>query len=125
MRIILADHHPQALLTLKLTLQEKPGFEVTGEAINADDLLALVACNPPDLALIDWELPGRSIDGLISELHACVPRPIVVVMGNKPEYGRMALKASADAFVTKGDQHDWLLETLQKFNKKPKIKKTG
>lgn len=125
MRIILADHHPQALLTLKKTLQERSEFEVTGEARDADSLLALVAGDPPDLALIDWELPGRSIDDLIAELHACRPRPIVVVMGAKPEYGRMVLKASADAFVTKGDKHDWLLETLQKFEKPPKKKKTG
>jgi DNA-binding NarL/FixJ family response regulator len=122
MRIILADHHPQALWALKITLQENTKFEITGEATNAEDLLALAAENPPDLALIDWELPGRSIEELITDLHACKPRPTVVVMGSKPEYGRMLLKAGADAFVSKGDEPEWLLEALQKFERRTRKK---
>lgn len=117
MRVVLADHHSHAHWALKIILQEKLNVEVTGEAEDADGLLALVIENPPDLALIDWELPGRSIEDLITALHACEPRPIVVVMGSKPEYGRMVLKAGADAFVSKSDQPDWLLETLQKYEK--------
>ena len=115
MRIILADHHPQALWALKTSLQEKSKFEVTGEAKDAPDLLALVVENPPDLVLIDWQLPGKPIEDLITELHKCKSRPAVIVMGSQPEFGRMLLKAGADAFVSKGDQPDWLLETLQKF----------
>jgi len=115
MRILLADHHPQALWALKTSLDEQTGFQVAGEATDANELLALASENPPDLALIDWELPGQPIEDLITALHACEPRPIVVVMGSKPEYGRMLLKAGADAFVSKSDQPEWLLETLQKF----------
>jgi hypothetical protein len=44
-------------------------------------------------------------------------------MGSRPEYGRMLLKAGADAFVSKSDQPDWLLETLQKFEKSSGKKK--
>ena len=117
MKIMLADHHPQALWALKIILEEKINFEVTGEAVDAEGLLALAVQNPPDLALVDWELPGKSIEDLITLLHVCIPRPIVVVMGSRPEYGRMLLKAGADAFVSKGDQTDWLLETLQIFGR--------
>jgi DNA-binding NarL/FixJ family response regulator len=123
MRIILADPHPQALWALKTTLQEKPEFDIIGEAIDADGLLALVGASPPDLALIDWELPGWSIEDLITEMHACKPRPIVVMMSTKSERGSMLLKAGADAFVSKSDQPDWLLETLQKYEKRFKKKK--
>jgi DNA-binding NarL/FixJ family response regulator len=65
----------------------------------------------------------ESVEDLIHELHSCIPRPVVVVMGSQPEYGRLLLKAGADAFVSKGDQPEWLLETLQKFEKRPKTKK--
>jgi DNA-binding NarL/FixJ family response regulator len=123
MRIILADPHPQALWALTTTLQEKPEFDIIGEAIDADGLLALVGASPPDLALIDWELPGWSIEDLIAEVHACKPRPIVVMMSTKSERGNMLLKAGADAFVSKSDQPDWLLETLQKYEKRFKKKK--
>ena len=118
MHLILADHHPQALWALKTTLQEKSNLVVIGEAKDAAELLAMVIENPPDLALIDWELPGKPIEDLITELHRCKPKPAVIVMGSQPEYGRMLLKAGADAFVSKSDQPDWLLETLQKFQRR-------
>ena len=123
MHILIADHHPQALWALKTMLLEKPAFDLIGEASDAEALLALAVADSPDLALIDWELPGRPVEELITELHSCTPKPIVVVMGSQPEYGRMLLKAGADAFVSKGDQPDWLLETLEKFNKQSKKRK--
>ena len=125
MRIFLADHHPQALLALKMVLQERNTFELIGEASDAESLLAQAVTCSMDLALIDWELPGKSIDEVITLLHASTPKPIVVVMGSQPEYGRMLLQAGADAFVSKGDQPDWLIETLEKFNKQTKKNKTG
>jgi len=120
MRIILADHHPQALWALETILQEKSEFDVIGEVTDADSLLALATVDTPDLVLIDSDLPGKPIEDLISELHLCKPRPIVVVMSSKPENGRMLLKAGADAFVSKSDQPDWLLETLSKFEQRTK-----
>jgi two-component system capsular synthesis response regulator RcsB len=122
MRILLADHHPQALWALKTILQEKPKFEIAGEATNADDLLALAVSQTADLVLVDWELPDRSIEELITDLHACSPRPIVIVMGSKPEYGRMLLNAGADAFISKSDEPEWLLEALQKYERRSKKK---
>jgi DNA-binding NarL/FixJ family response regulator len=59
MRIILGDHHPEALWALKTTLQEKSEFEVIGVVDNAQDLLTQIAETPADLVLVDWELPGK------------------------------------------------------------------
>jgi two-component system response regulator DesR len=115
MLIILADHHPQALWALKISLDTEPEIEIVGEATDAETLCALVAASPPDLALVDWELPGKPIEDLIKELHESLPRLIVVVMGSQPEYGRMVLRAGADAFVSKSDQPDWLLQILHKY----------
>lgn len=118
MRIILADPHPKAIWALKTMLHEKSEIDVIGDAVDAESLLALAADHPPDLILIDMELPGRAIEDLITDLHSGKPRPIVVGMSTKPEYGRMMLKAGADAFVSKSDQPEWLLETLKKFEQR-------
>jgi DNA-binding NarL/FixJ family response regulator len=115
MRIILADHNPQSLQALQKALQGKPEFEIVGEAINADQLMALALTNAPDLVLTDVDLPGKIFEDLIVELHACTPRPIVVVMSSKPENGRRLLNAGADAFLSKSNEPEWLLETLQIF----------
>jgi DNA-binding NarL/FixJ family response regulator len=123
MLIILADPHPKSLWGLKTMLQETPELELIGEAVDSDGLLALVAIRAPDLILLDMELPGSSIEDLITELHASPSRPVLVGMSTKPEYGRMMLKAGADAFVSKSDQPDWLLETLRKFEQR--LRKKG
>jgi len=87
MRIILADHHPQALWALKTMIMERSAFVFLGEAVDAEALLALAASCSPDIALIDWELPGRSIKSLIAALHRGKPKPVVVVMAANPNLG--------------------------------------
>ena len=120
MRIILADHHAQPCWALKTLLNEQPEFEIIGEAVDAEGLLALAEKHLPDLVLVDGELPGLYIEDLISRLHAIEPQPIVIVMSSESENSRKLLKAGADAFVSKGDEPDWLLETLQKFESRSK-----
>ena len=120
MRIILADHHAQPCWALKTLLNEQPEFEIIGEAVDAEGLLALAKKHLPDLVLVDGELPGVYIEDLITRLHDLEPPPIVVVMSSEFENSRKMLKAGADAFVSKGDEPDWLLETLQKFESRSK-----
>jgi DNA-binding NarL/FixJ family response regulator len=115
MKIILADHHPQALWALKTMLQEKSQFNVIGDAMDAYKLLNLVIENPPDLILMDSELPGMANTNLINELHKVAPKLIVVMMGGSNADGGMLIKAGADAFVSKSDPPDKMLKTIQNF----------
>ena len=75
-------------------------------------LLALAATETADLILMDRALPGAPIEDQIASLHALTPKPSVIVMSSDPDYGRILLRAGADAFVSKGDQADWLLNAL-------------
>ena len=123
MRIILADHHRQALWALKTTLQEEADLVIVGEAVDTEGLLMLAEKATADLVLVDRKLPGDPIKDLISRLQTIEPRPIIIVMSSNPEDSRLMLKAGADAFVSKGDQPDWLLETLRQYAKR--IKNVG
>ena len=122
MRIILADQHVQPLWALKTTLAEQSEFDIIGEAKDAQGLLRLAEEQPPDLILVDNELLGGTIEHLIARLHALAPIPIIIVMSSEIDCSRMALKAGADAFVSKGDQPDWLLEKLHKYAIQIKMK---
>jgi two-component system invasion response regulator UvrY len=115
MKIMLADHHSQALWALKTMLQEKSQFEVIGDAVDAYKLLNLVIETPPDLILMDSELPGMSNTHLITELHKVKTKPVVVVMGTSTEQGRMLIKAGADAYINKSDPPERMLEIMEKF----------
>ena len=115
MRIILADHHAQTLWALRTMLEEEPEFDLVGEAVDAEGLLRLAGKHTADLVMVDRELPGYPIQDLIASLHALEPAPVVIVMSSEFEYSRMLLKAGADAFVSKGDEPHWLLDTLHRY----------
>ena len=117
MRLLLGDHHVQARRALKMMLQEEPELELVGEAADAQGLLHLAEAQAPDLVLVDCQLPGGSIEDLISALHARQPRPAVVVMSNDVDRSRKLLRAGVDAFVSKAGQPDWLLDKLRMYSR--------
>ena len=116
MRIILADHHEQPRLALTTLLKEQSEFTLLGEALDGQGLLILADECPTDVILLDSDLPGIYIENLITKLHSLSPCPIVIVMSSEFENSRKFLKAGADAFVSKSDQPEWLLETLKKYD---------
>lgn len=118
MRIILADHHAKPLRALKELLGEHPEFDVIGEAADGESLLAWAVENPADLILIDCDLPGIRIEELIAHIHAIQPRPLVIVMSGKLEKSRILFQSGADAYVSKSEQLDWLLQTLQHYERR-------
>ena len=115
MHILLADQNPKALYALKTLFQEKPKFDVCGDAADAETLLVLAEENRPDLILMDWELQGMSATNLIDELHKIENKPVIVVMSTNPDEGRIIIGAGADAFISKSDPPDWMMETLYKY----------
>ncbi|MFP4906363.1 response regulator transcription factor, partial [Paraburkholderia sp. BR14261] len=52
-RLVLVDDHPLVRDGLRARLEAVPGFEVAGEAGNADEAIALAASLEPDLVLMD------------------------------------------------------------------------
>lgn len=115
MRVIVADHNEQSLLALKTMLQEQSDVDLIGVAMNAEELFLLTASEIADVVLVDRSLPGSSMSDLLVELHSLEKRPFVIVMASQSEYSRMALSAGADAFVSKGDGPEWLLDYLHSY----------
>lgn len=115
MRVIIADHHKQSFLALRTMLQEQSGLDLIGGAENAQELLQLAANEAADVVLVDRSLPGSSISDLLADLHSLEKRPFVIVMASQSEDSRMALSAGADAFISKGDGPEWLLEYLHSY----------
>lgn len=112
MRILLADDQPRVRFALRVLLERRPGFEVAGEAVNAEALLAQMETTCPDLVLLGWELPGLAMVGSLSALRRIYPNLYVIALSGRPEARRAALAAGADAFVSKGDPPERLLAAI-------------
>ncbi len=112
MRILLADDQPAVCSALELLLrQEWPGSTVS-EAKDAAALLAAVQRANPDLVLLDWELPGLAAP-MLPALRRARPGLLVLALSGRPEARAAALAAGADAFVSKGDPPECLLDALR------------
>jgi DNA-binding NarL/FixJ family response regulator len=113
MRILLADDQSNVRFALRALLERQPGVQVVGEVANSETLLNQVRAACPDLVLLDWNLPGIAADELLSTLRGTRSALFVIVLSGQPEARRAALAAGADAFVSKADPPDALIETIQ------------
>ncbi|RLC76279.1 MAG: hypothetical protein DRJ03_28935 [Chloroflexi bacterium] len=113
MRVFLADDRTKVRLALRLLLEQEPGLIVVGEADEAENLLAQVQAIQPDLVLLDWELPGLRASELLLVLHSLSCSLKVIALSGHLEACEEALAAGADAFVSKGDPPERLLDALR------------
>jgi len=69
MRVLLADDQSKVRSALRLLLEQRPGVQILGEAVDATGLLDWMKAACPDLVLLDWELPGLETDSLLPTLR--------------------------------------------------------
>lgn len=115
MRILLADDQAKVRFALNTLLQRTPELIIVGEASDADELLAILPDSRPDVIIIDWLLPGLVDIGSVSGLRAICSNLVVIAMSGRPEVGQAALGAGADAFISKIDPPERLLDTITQY----------
>jgi DNA-binding NarL/FixJ family response regulator len=111
LQILLADDNLNVCHALRLLL-EQHGFALVGEAGDAESLLAQVCAAPPDVILLDWELPGLRAQRLIPTLRVYFSNTKVVALSVRSDAEQTALAIGVDAFVSKGNPSDELLAVL-------------
>jgi DNA-binding NarL/FixJ family response regulator len=111
MQVLLADDQAKVRSAIRLLLDQEQDVEVVGEAVDATGLVDWVKVASPDLVLLDWELPGFE-PSLLVRLRRLCPSLSVIGLSGRPESRHAALSAGADAFVSKGDPPEELLEAI-------------
>ena len=117
MQVLLADDQAKVRSALRLLLMDEPKVEVVGEVVDSTGLLDWVKVECPDLILLDWELPGLPTGALLPVLHNYCPDLRVVALSSRPEARQAALEAGADAFASKGDPPERVLEVIKDSSK--------
>ncbi len=112
-RVLLADDLDAVRSALALLLEHEVDLRVSGQVPDAASLLQAVADDPPDLVLLDWELPGMPADKLVGELRRSHPAVSIVALSSRPEAENAAMQAGVDAFINKGNPPDTVLQTLE------------
>jgi CheY-like chemotaxis protein len=102
-RILIVDDNPTNLKLARLTLQSE-GYDVT-TASDADEALELLAVRPPDLILMDLQLPGtdgleltRRLKKATATRHIAIVAMTAYVMKGDD---RKAIEAGCDGYIAK------------------------
>ncbi|KGE87622.1 MAG: LytR/AlgR family response regulator transcription factor [Phaeodactylibacter xiamenensis] len=94
---------------------EQQGYRITGHATNSDEAMALFQKERPDIALLDIELNGSTLDGieLSIALHTISPLPILFLSSHdKREFVERAKQAPMVQYVLKSAPIEQLLIAL-------------
>jgi DNA-binding NarL/FixJ family response regulator len=102
-RVVVADHHARARVTLKQVLSQQPDLQVVGEAQDGYEALELCRRLQPDLVLMEARLP--KIDGIeatrrIKREFPGIPVLVMNTLG-APDQLLEALKERAAGYVLK------------------------
>jgi len=112
MRVLIVDDQPRVRQALR-TLLEQEEIIVAGEAGGAEEAQDHLRQCCPDVVLLDWGLHGAPASSLLAHLRHSYPHVRVVVLSGQPGVEQDALAAGADAFVSKADPPERLLEALR------------
>jgi DNA-binding NarL/FixJ family response regulator len=116
-RILIADDHKIVRDGLRRILAAHTDLDVSGEAPNGDEALALVKANEYDIAVLDMSMPGLSGVDLIKRLKIERPklRILVLSMHGEAQYAARALKAGASGYLGKDSAAELLVSAIRKI----------
>jgi DNA-binding NarL/FixJ family response regulator len=117
--VLIVDDHPFFREGLKSLLARHSGFELIGEAGNADEGLRKAKELSPDLVLMDISLPNGSGIEATRNILSLLPetRVVILSMHSKIHYITEAFRAGAAGYVVKESATEMLSECLEAVSK--------
>jgi len=112
--LLIVDDHAAVRAGLAALIGPEPDLRVVATAADAEAALARAEEHRPDVALIDFHLPGEDGLELCLRLDGVAPRPRRVLYSAFADerLAVLAIVAGADALVPKSSDPEQLLETL-------------
>ena len=78
--VIICDKQPLFRLGLKLALEQQGGFQVIGEAGDADELMAFLSHSVPEILVLDMFIARMENFGLLRQLRAKYPTIKIILI---------------------------------------------
>jgi DNA-binding NarL/FixJ family response regulator len=115
-RILVVDEHPAVRAGLSALLRAEPGLVPVGAVEDGPGVLAAIGRARPDIALVDYRLPGEN--GLIlchrlTTSCAAPPRVVLYSAHDPAELALPACLAGAHGVVSKAADVDELFDALR------------
>ncbi|HEY2938593.1 MAG TPA: response regulator transcription factor [Gaiellaceae bacterium] len=113
MRVVVADANLATRTGIRLLL-ERNGFEISGEAADAEGAVSAAQRTRPQLCLIDARLPGGAVRAA-GRIRSLVPGADVVLLAASPDADQLvdALRAGVAGFVLREVPPDGIIRALE------------
>jgi len=112
-RAYIADARLEERSALRLLLLDLK-MEVVGEAADWYTTLAQAPISRVDMLLVDWDLlPSAPTEALEELRQACPAALVIVLISHLDARQQAALSAGADAFISKSEMPDRVVEHLR------------
>ena len=113
-RILIVDDHDAVRRGVRQLLETKPYYQVVGEASDGRSALALAKETRPDIAILDFSLPGLNGLDLSHALKREFPRIEILLytMHDREEIIMDVLRAGVRGLVLKSDAEKHLIAAL-------------
>jgi DNA-binding NarL/FixJ family response regulator len=121
--VFIADDHPLIRFGLRLSLDQIDGIQIIGEAIDGYSAIDKIRQFPPDVALVDVDMPGLSGTSAIRILRKSLSDMKIIVLStyHDENYIRETMEAGADGYVLKNIDVDGLADIIKSFAEGAKI----
>src|SRR5215813_9861381 len=113
MRAIIIDDERLARAELRKLLQDFPEVEVIDEAANAEEGIAKIEAQHPDLIFLDIQMPGKTGFDMLSSLERT---PYVIFTTAYDEYALKAFEVNALDYLLKPVEPKRLADAIQKLH---------
>lgn len=102
-RLLVADDHSLIREGLTKVFSREADIEVTAQATNGSEAVSVATGGEIDVAILDFNMPGRNGLDALAHIRASHPKLPVIILSMMPEreIALRALKAGADGFVSK------------------------
>ncbi len=113
MKAIIIDDERLARAELKKLLQDFPEVEIVDEAANAEEGIAKIEAQQPDLIFLDIQMPGKTGFDMLSELDRT---PQVIFTTAYDEFALKAFEVNALDYLLKPIEPKRLADAIQKLH---------
>ena len=116
--LLVVDDHTIFRAGIARLMSDEPDIRVTGEAADSGSAMAMVRSNHYDVVLMDINLGARNGLETLATIRAEFPRlPVIMLsMYVEAQYAKLAMKARANAYLTKDVGTAELLEAIRRVS---------
>ncbi len=114
-RLLIADDHTIVREGLRKLLDEEPGVQVVGEAVDGRDAVAKAMDALPDIVLMDLSMPGLHGLEATRQIAKRLPKTKVLIlsMHKNEAYVLQSLQAGASGYVLKDSASEEVLGAIR------------